>query len=83
VGGPVYVTIDMDGFDPACAPGVSHPEAGGLASRDVLAILQSLGGPVVGADIVELNPGRDPLGITAALCAKLVKELAERMLARG
>lgn len=81
VTGPVYVTIDMDGFDPAFAPGVSHREPGGLSSRDVLTLIQSLSGPVVGADIVELNPSQDPGEITAPLCAKLVKELADRMLA--
>ncbi len=81
VTGPVYVTIDMDGFDPAFAPGVSHREPGGLSSRDVLTLVQSLPGPVVGADVVEFNPRQDPSDITAPLCAKLVKELAERMWA--
>lgn len=78
--GPLYVSIDMDAFDPAFAPGVSHPEPGGLSSREVITLLQNLPGPLVGADVVEFNPGRDPLGITAPLCAKLVKELASRML---
>jgi arginase len=81
VEGPVYVSIDLDGFDPAFAPGVSHPEPGGLASREVLTLIQTLPGPVVGADVVELNPAVDPGGITAFLGAKLVKELADRMLA--
>ena len=71
----------MDAFDPAFAPGVSHFEPGGLTSREVITLLQNLPGPLVGADVVEFNPGRDPLGITAPLCAKLVKELASRMLA--
>jgi arginase len=79
--GPLYVSIDMDAFDPAFAPGVSHFEPGGLTSREVITLLQNLPGPLVGADVVEFNPGRDPLGITAPLCAKLVKELACRMLA--
>jgi arginase len=80
VAGPVYVSIDMDGFDPAFAPGVSHREAGGLSSRDVIALIQALPGPVVGADIVEFNPGEDLGDLTARLCAALVKELAGRML---
>jgi arginase len=80
VEGPVYVTIDLDGLDPAFAPGVSHPEPGGLSTRDVIGLVQSLPGPVVGADVVELNPRRDPLGLTAHVAAKLVKELASRML---
>jgi agmatinase len=79
VSGPIYLSIDMDGFDPAFAPGVSHREPGGLSSREVLALIQQLDGPIVGADIVELNPGEDVGGLTAPLCAKLVKELAVRM----
>jgi arginase len=78
--GPLYVSIDLDAFDPAFAPGVSHPEPGGLTSREVITVLQSLSGPLVGADVVELNPDCDTPGITAPLCAKLVKELASRML---
>jgi arginase len=79
VSGPIYLSIDMDGFDPAFAPGVSHREPGGLSSREVLALIQQLDGPIVGADIVELNPSEDVAGLTAPLCAKLVKELAVRM----
>ena len=74
--GSLYVSIDLDGFDPAFAPGVSHPEPGGLSSRDVLRVLHRIRGPIVGADIVELNPARDRDGATAVLAAKLVKELA-------
>jgi arginase len=77
--GPVYVSIDMDGFDPAFVPGVSHREPGGLGVREVLDIIQALEGPLVGADIVEFNPLRDPCGLTAHVCAKLVRELASRM----
>jgi arginase len=82
---PVYVSIDVDVFDPAFAPGVSHREPGGLDVRSVLTAIQSIDQPIVGADIVEFNPTRDPLGLTAPVCAKLVKELVETMLstARG
>ena len=73
---PLYISIDLDGFDPAFAPGVSHHEPGGLSSRQVLNYLHSLTVPIIGADIVELNPIRDHQQITAALAAKLLKELA-------
>lgn len=79
--GPLYVTIDLDGIDPAFAPGVSHPEPGGLSVRDVLRVLRRVQGPVLGADVVELNPDRDPTGVTAVVAAKFVKELAALMLA--
>lgn len=81
--GPVYVSLDLDALDPAHAPGVSHPEPGGLTTREVLSLIQGIEGPIVGADVVELNPGRDPRGHTARVAAKLVKELAERMLEEG
>lgn len=74
--GPLYISFDMDGFDPGVAPGVSHHEPGGLSVRDVLAVLDRLRSPIVGADIVEYNPSRDLNGITAVLAAKLVKEVA-------
>jgi arginase len=79
VTGPLYVSIDLDGLDPAFAPGVSHREPGGLSVRDVISLVQALPGPLAGADIVELNPSQDPLGLTALVAAKLVKELAGRM----
>lgn len=80
IDGPVYVTIDLDGLDPACAPGVSHREPGGLSVREVLTTIQNLPGPVVGADVVEYNPLQDLGGVTAQVAAKLVKELAGKMM---
>jgi agmatinase len=77
---PVYVTFDMDGLDPAFAPGVSHREPGGLSTRQALDVIARVGAPIVGADVVEFNPKMDPTGMTAMVCAKLVKELAGRML---
>jgi len=77
---PVYVSVDIDGLDPAFAPGVSHREPGGLTTRQVIEIIQSIGDPVVGADIVEFNPRMDPSGMTAVVCAKILKELAAKML---
>lgn len=78
--GPLYVSIDMDGIDPAFAPGVSHREPGGLTVREVVAMIQSLPGTIVGADVVELNPTQDTTGASATVAAKLVRELASRML---
>lgn len=78
--GPVYISLDMDVLDPAFAPGVAHAAPGGLSTREVLEIIQDLEAPVVGADIVELNPIRDINGITAAAAAKLLKEIVEKML---
>ena len=79
--GPVYLTFDLDALDPAFAPGVSHHEPGGLTVRDVLgALSRSPDLRVVGADVVELNPTRDPVGTTAAVAVKLLTELAARLL---
>ena len=74
--GPLYISIDLDGIDPAEAPGVSHPEPGGLTVREVLAVLQRQTAPIVGADIVELNPRFDSNDRTAIIAAKLVRELS-------
>ena len=76
VSGPVYVSIDLDGIDPAFAPGVSHREPGGLSVRDVLSMIHSLKGPIVGADVVEFNPSQDVAGVTAFVAAKIVREIA-------
>ena len=81
--GPLYLSLDLDVLDPAFAPGVSHHEPGGLSTRDVLRLIQSLRAPIVGADIVEFNPRRDPVGITAMVAAKFLKEIAGRMLERN
>lgn len=81
VSGPVYVSLDLDALDPAFAPGVSHWEPGGLTVREVITLVQGIRGRLVGADVVEYNPSRDPTGMTATVAAKLVKELASRMLA--
>ena len=80
VSGPVYLSLDLDVLDPAFAPGVSHWEPGGLGVRDVITLVQGIGGQLIGADVVEYNPRRDSSGITAYVAAKLVKEIASRML---
>ena len=78
--GPVYITVDMDALDPAFAPGVSHHEPGGLSTRDIIGIVQRLPNQIVGADIVEYNPDRDINDMTAMVAAKLLKEIAGKML---
>ena len=79
-GNAVYLSVDLDALDPAFAPGVSHREPGGLTVRDVVSMVQHLNGDIVGADVVELNPAKDVDGITAAVAAKIVKEIAGRMI---
>jgi agmatinase len=79
---PLYISLDMDGFDPAFAPGVSHHEPGGLSSRQVINLIQSIDTEVVGADIVEYNPDRDFQDMTAYLAAKMMKELICKMMER-
>jgi agmatinase len=79
--GPLYISIDLDGIDPAHAPGVSHREPGGLTVREVISLIQESTGPIVGIDIVEYNPDADIDGMTARVAAKLVKESLSRMIA--
>ena len=75
----VYLSVDIDGIDPAFAPGVSHPEPGGLTVREVVSLIQRLDAPLAAADVVECNPEVDPSGITSYVAAKLVKEIAAAM----
>lgn len=77
---PLYISLDMDGFDPAFAPGVSHHEPGGLSSREVINLIQNLDAEVIGADIVEYNPNRDFQNMTAFLAAKMMKEILVKMM---
>jgi len=77
---PAYLSLDLDVLDPAFAPGLSHHEPGGLSTREVISIIQNLGVPLVGADIVELNPDRDINGVTSMVAAKLLKEILDQMI---
>ncbi len=73
---PAYVSFDIDAVDPAYAPGTGTPSVGGLTSAQALDAVRSLAGAsVVGGDVVEVLPDRDPTGITALLAAHLVFEI--------
>ena len=78
--GPLYVSIDIDALDPAFAPGVSHREPGGLSVRQLLSLVQALDVPIVGADVVELNPRNDASGVSAMAAAKVLRELLGVMI---
>jgi guanidinopropionase len=72
---PIYVSVDVDGFDPAYAPGTGTPEAGGLEAREGLALLRGLAGlQIVGADVVEVAPQYDPTTNTSQLAAQVLFE---------
>ena len=77
---PLYISLDLDVLDPAFAPGISHHEPGGLTNRKLISIIQSINVPIVGADIVELNPIRDINNMTAMVAYKLFKELVSKMV---
>jgi agmatinase len=73
--GPVYVSVDVDGFDPAFAPGTGTPEIGGITPREGIALLRALTGlHIIGADVVEVAPQYDPTTNTAQLAAQLLFE---------
>jgi agmatinase len=77
---PLYISLDIDVLDPAFAPGISHHEPGGMSTRQLIHIIQQIKVPIVGADIVELNPKRDVNNMTAMVAYKLFKELASKMI---
>jgi guanidinopropionase len=73
--GPIYISVDVDGFDPAYAPGTGTPEVGGLQAREGLELLRALAGlKIIGADVVEVAPQYDPTTNTSQLAAQLLFE---------
>jgi len=73
-GASVYLSLDIDGLDPAYAPGVSYPEPGGLTPRQVLNFLQNGHWKLIGMDVVEVNPELDVNNLTAILAGKIFHE---------
>ena len=73
----IFVTFDIDGIDPAFAPGTGTPEVGGLTSHEAQRLIRGLAGlPIVGCDVVEVAPQFDgPSQITSHLAANLMFEL--------
>ena len=77
---PVYVSIDIDVLDPAFAPATGTPEAGGMTSRELLAVLRGMSAlSIVGADVVEVSPTYDHAEITAVAAANIAYELVTIM----
>lgn len=71
--GPVFISLDVDVFDPAFAPGTGTPEVGGFASHELLTVLTGLAGlEFVAFDVVEVLPANDPAHITAVLAANVM-----------
>jgi agmatinase len=77
---PVYISVDIDVLDPAHAPGTGTPEAGGMTSRELLAMLRALRNVnIVGADIVEVAPAYDHAQITAVAASHVAYEIISAM----
>jgi guanidinopropionase len=74
--GPTYISFDVDGLDPAYAPGTGTPEAGGLTPREAQAILHGLKGlDIIGGDVVEVAPQYDATSNTAMVGAQMLFEI--------
>lgn len=82
---PVFLSFDLDVVDPAFAPGVQTPEAGGPSASEVLRLLRRLPPPrLVGADVVETNPLYDGPGqISALLAATVASEILAMIAVRA
>lgn len=76
LGRKVYLTIDVDVFDPGIMPGTGTPEPGGISFPDFVRLLNALEGvEIVGADIVELAPDYDSSGISKVLAGTVLREV--------
>ncbi|MSP83586.1 MAG: agmatinase [Alphaproteobacteria bacterium] len=74
--GPVYLSFDIDGLDPSCAPGTGTPEIGGLTLSQGIEVIRGCRGlKIVGCDLVEVSPPYDPSGNTALNAANLLYEM--------
>jgi len=74
--GPVYVSFDVDGLDPAYAPGTGTPEVGGITPREAQQVLRGLQGlNIIGGDVVEIAPQYDPTSNTAHVGAQMLFEI--------
>jgi agmatinase len=79
--GPTYISFDVDGLDPAFAPGTGTPETGGLTPREAQAILHGLrGAKLIGGDVVEVAPQYDPTSNTAMVGAQMLFEIFSLMV---
>ncbi|HEY7143542.1 MAG TPA: agmatinase [Streptosporangiaceae bacterium] len=75
-GRPAYLSVDIDVLDPAFAPGTGTPEAGGLSSRELLALLRTMSDlNIVGVDVVEVSPPYDHAEVTGIAAAHVVYEV--------
>lgn len=74
--GRTYVSFDIDGLDPAYAPGTGTPEVGGLTTIEAQTLLRGLRGlDLIGGDVVEVSPPFDPSGNTALVGATMMYEI--------
>ncbi|WP_341883538.1 agmatinase [Synechococcus sp. UW140] len=75
-GKPIYLTVDLDWFDPAVLPGTGTPEPGGFMWNHFAELITELSQHnLVAADVVELAPMLDPSGVSSVLAAKVVRSL--------
>jgi len=76
LGKPIYITVDLDWFDPSVMPGTGTPEPGGFLWTDFSAVINVLQKhQLIAADVVELSPQLDPSGISSILAAKVSRSL--------
>lgn len=75
-GSPVYLSIDVDVFDPSLVPGTGTPEAGGIFFPEYIEFLKAIQSlSIIGCDMVELAPRIDPTGVSTIVAAKVLREL--------
>lgn len=80
---PVYISLDLDAFDPSIIPGVGTPEPGGLTFQQFLSLIKDLQGlNVIGFDIVELTPDYDQTQISSITTSIIIREMILAFLSK-
>jgi len=73
---PIYITFDLDVFDPSLVPGVTTPEPGGLTFKEIIGFFSALKGRnIIGGDIIELSPDYDSTFVSSVCASKIAREM--------
>jgi len=78
---PLYITVDLDVFDPSLMPGTGNPEPMGITYREFIQLIRLISEHnIIGFDVVELAPQFDPSGVSSIVAASVMREMLLSMV---